>query len=211
MRVPILLVLLLTLSVLMTVDLSAQAQGAMKDARDGKIYATISYEVTEGGKKYPLTWMAENLNYQTSESYCLQDSLANCEKYGRLYTWFAAQKACPEGWHLPTDEEWYLLAGLYGGVAEAGRHLKSEKTEWVRGKHSGESGFNGLPGGARDPMEGAYFKYGTTAFFWSATEVGDKPEEAYDWSFVSWSEELRHWEGGKFIGNSCRCVKDRVE
>jgi len=49
------------------------------------------------------------------DSYCYDGKVENCKTYGRLYTWEAAQRACPEGWHLPSDEEWYHLAFHFGG------------------------------------------------------------------------------------------------
>jgi len=47
----------------------------------------------------------------------------NDKTYGVLYTWYAAQTACPAGWHLPTEEEWEQQAqyisdkkGPYGKI-----------------------------------------------------------------------------------------------
>ena len=31
---------------------------------------------------------------------------------GRVYSWNAAQNACPEGWHLPSEEELKSMAGM---------------------------------------------------------------------------------------------------
>ena len=51
-------------------------------------------------------WMAENLYYRTSRgSWCYGNQNANCEKYGRLYTWETAKRVCLAGWHLPSDRE----------------------------------------------------------------------------------------------------------
>ena len=184
--------------------LFAQTEGTFTDSRDGNIYKTITYSINKKGENYKITWMAENLNFISSNSSCVNDSISNCSEYGRLYTWFEAKKVCPEGWRLPSDKDWNTLADLYGGLDKAGKHLKT------KGKNKGtnKSLFNGLLGGARDP-NGVYFKFNTAGFFWSSTESKNSPDEASDWSFASWSDKLRHWEGGKLIGNSCRCVKDQ--
>jgi len=57
---------------------------------------------------YSETWMLENLNFDNTkddESRCFMDASANCEKYGRLYTWYAANAYCPTGWHLPQESD----------------------------------------------------------------------------------------------------------
>lgn len=69
----------------------------MTDNRDGK-----SYKLQNVGGKL---WMAQDLNHEMSNSMCFDKSNANCEKYGRLYTFGAAQKACPTGWKLPNRNE----------------------------------------------------------------------------------------------------------
>ena len=69
----------------------------MKDKRDNKTYQLKSV----GGK----LWMAQDLNYETSNSKCFNDENSNCDKYGRLYNYSAATRACPQGWKLPSREE----------------------------------------------------------------------------------------------------------
>jgi uncharacterized protein (TIGR02145 family) len=59
-------------------------------------------------------WLTENLNLDIAESYCFGDRDANCRRYGRLYTWQAAQRACRllgDQWRLPADDDWRELGG----------------------------------------------------------------------------------------------------
>ena len=61
-------------------------------------------------------WKAKNLNDASKGGKCYDDKPENCEKYGRLYTWEEAMKACPSGWHLPSNEEWEALVSSAGGM-----------------------------------------------------------------------------------------------
>jgi uncharacterized protein (TIGR02145 family) len=141
---------------------------SMKDSRDGKTYKTVKI-----GKQ---VWMAENMNYETAGSYCYDDDPANCEKYGRLYTWPAALNACPEGWRLPTYADFETLMSNVGGSDVAGKMLKS-RTGWedYKGKSGNgidKYGFNVLPAGIRISY-GRFGLAGDEADFWSATETGE--------------------------------------
>jgi len=71
------------------------------DPRDGKVYYTTSV----GGN----VWMRNNLGYSGSgESF--KSSTAMDFLFGRFYTWNEACKACPDGWHLPSEADWTALA-----------------------------------------------------------------------------------------------------
>lgn len=145
--------------------------GEMKDPRDGQTYKTVKIGDQE--------WMAENLNYQTENSYCYENDPANCEKYGRLYTWEAALNACPEGWHLPTEEEFETLESNVGENETAGTMLKST-TGWEEsGNGIDMYGFNVLPAGYSLSGGGSFRNAGKVAFFWSATETEYDEGDAY--------------------------------
>jgi len=140
-------------------------------------------------------WMAENLNIETGNSVCYENKENNCKKYGRLYNWKTAMKACPGGWHLPTDKEWKKLIAFSGGEKKAGKKLK-EKT-----------GFSALFGGGFNSSDAGGF-YGANNFgnWWSASK-GDY--EAY---FVSISNDSDDVSGDYGDMNedfhSIRCLQD---
>ena len=102
--------------------------------------------------------MAENLNYKTTKRCCYNNNAVNCEKYGRLYNWDAALKACPLGWHLPSDVEWKTLE-MYLGMSQSMSHDKGYRgtyegkqmkftSGWAdNGNGTNSSGFDALPGG----------------------------------------------------------------
>ena len=116
----------------------------MKDNRDDKVYKIQSI----AGKM----WMAENLNYETSNSFCsLEGGEDHCAKYGRYYTYSAAMHACPSGWRLPTadevtaldaavEHEWWSIGGRFiladGALTEFG-HDGAQGYIWIQ-----ESGNN---------------------------------------------------------------------
>jgi len=137
-----------------------QISGTFTDSRNGQTYRTVKI-----GNR---TWMAENLNFQTENSWCYDNNSANCSKYGRLYTWDAAMKACPSGWRLPSDNDWTALTNAVG--SNAGTKLKSQ-TGWNdNGNGTDDFGFSALPGGSRS-TDGSFDGVGSYGHWWSATEA----------------------------------------
>ena len=135
--------------------------GELTDSRDGQTYKTV----TIGDQ----VWMAKNLNYETSASYCYNDDASNCVKYGRLYTWTAATMACPSGWHLPSTTEWEALFNAVGGASTAGAKFKSTSGWFDNGNGTDSFGFSAFPAG-RGGINGLYSNEDNYASFWSSTE-----------------------------------------
>jgi uncharacterized protein (TIGR02145 family) len=140
---------------------SASAQAGFTDPRDGKFYRTVKI----GGQ----VWMAENLNYAAEGSKWYNNDEANGTKYGRLYDWETAKKACPAGWHLPSDAEWQTLVDFVGGKYIAGKKLKSTSGWNMDGNGTDEYGFSALPGGS-GYSDGYFDIAGYNGSWWSATE-----------------------------------------
>ncbi len=172
---------------------------------DGNVYKTIVIGEQE--------WMAENLKvsrYRNGEklftglstvdsgSYSVYtyrtvdgiDSEAEMvAAYGSLYNWYAVKDPrglCPVGWHIPTDDDWFILESHLGGPDAAGAKMKSiriepdpqprwESPSWEEPFFgTNESGFSGLPAGTRI-SDGPYYSIGYNGLWWSSTktEVSD--------------------------------------
>jgi uncharacterized protein (TIGR02145 family) len=155
-------------------------------------------------------WMTDNLSVPVDQSYCHGDAEANCQRYGRLYTWDAARRGCQslgDGWRLPTDDEWRQLAKHYGGIYEddADRNGKEAYTALQTG---GRSGFNALLGGNRETEKAEYARLEAHGFYWTASEV--TPTTAILYNFGKGRPALYRQGGGtnKQMAVSARCVKD---
>ena len=150
------------------------------------------------------TWMAENLNYETNNSWCYDNKKANCETFGRLYDWNAAMKACPHGWHMPSDDEWKVLIEYFGGWKIAGKKLKS-KSGWKKsGNGNNESGFSSLPGGNYNGS--SFYTMDSYGYWWSSTQTSS----TYAWirnMFVSHGSVYRN-DYSKTYCFSVRCLRD---
>lgn len=171
----------------------------MYDSRDGK-----TYKIVRIGTQ---TWMAENLNYNTSDSWCYDNSSSNCDKYGRLYTWQAARSACPPGWHLPSDAEWTQLVNYLGGEDVAGGKLKS--TSLWNSPNTGatnSSGFSAFPGGYRT-TNGTFRQIGNYGYWWTSAEYSSNAW--YRSMYYDYGEVGRDYSYyPQSYGFSVRCVRD---
>jgi len=185
------------IAAMFAVGVFAQTTRTFKDSRDGKTYKTV--------KIGSQTWFAENLNFAAEGSKCYEDNAGNCEKYGRLYNWATALKACPAGFHLPSDDEWTALVNYVGGKEKAGTKLKS-KAGWdgnVNGTN--DFGWSALPGG-HGRSDGSFDMAGSFSYWWSATE----DDATYAWyrSMFYREDNVDKRYDPKIRLFSVRCVQD---
>ncbi|NCD10279.1 MAG: hypothetical protein EOL98_12820, partial [Negativicutes bacterium] len=201
---------------------------------DGNIYSTVkigkqcwmqeNLKVTHypNGNAIPYItgnddWVALEAN-NIDDAYCYHENNTNSE-YGAFYTYAAAigdnwkrdnahgQGICPDGWHLPTDEEWIELVDYLGGPDIAGGKMKEEGTTHWNNRNTGatnESGFTALPGGYRYGSNGLFYNAGQSGYWWSATKGN---------SYYAWSRSLRYYDADSYrsyydksVGFSVRCV-----
>jgi uncharacterized protein (TIGR02145 family) len=133
---------LLSISLVMLKQISAQQYGTFKDTRDGRVYKTVKI-----GNQI---WIAENLNTdkfkngeqipeaQTAEEWAnaanskkaawchYENSLANGMKFGKLYNGYVLDDVrgiAPSGWHIPTKEDLDKLVAFLG--KDVGKKMKS--------------------------------------------------------------------------------------
>jgi uncharacterized protein (TIGR02145 family) len=153
------------------------------------------------------TWMAENLNYIISNSWCYNDSL-RCRAYGRLYTWEAATKACPLGWHLPSDAEFTVLTDYVGGLAKAAGKLKAI-IAWTNPNTSATDsvGFRALPAGKRNP-DGTFGYIRDGGAWWTSTEDEDG-DSAWLRGMNYNTENVIRGTNFKNVSFSVRCVMNK--
>lgn len=195
-------------------------------------------KVTHYADGTPITYIGETGAWRNkardAKAYCWYENLTeNRDVYGALYTWAAAlngtapsdapypiclQGVCPDGWHLPTDQNWKELEMHLGmsfqeanekqwrGTDEGEQLKENGNTHWAGSSgEANESGFTALPGGERDGY-GHFTELGTWGHFWSST-LHLNPS--------IWTRKLYYGNAGvyrssQFMQNgfSVRCVRD---
>ena len=214
--------------------------GRFTDFRDGKTYSTVKI-----GNQ---VWMAENLAYlpwvsppkpgSDSEPYyyvlgyegtSVQEAKATAhfKTYGVLYNWTAAIEAIPDGWHLPSDEEWKELE-MFLGMSQSdadyigfrgtneGSKLAGNANLWpedslVNDDAFGLSGFMALPGGYRlynNAIPLNFLGYGYECKWWSSTEIFGDTTSAWVRELMSNYSNIYRLTENKDLGYSIRCVMD---
>ena len=176
----------------MSVDVN---QYIVIDLRDSRQYKTVRI-----GNQL---WMAQNLNFETETgSWCHSNLDLNCDIYGKLYTWYAAQSACPAGWRLPNTTDWDQLIAHVG--SDPGDQLRAD-FGWNAG-HNGNnsSGFTALPGCYRSAY-GSFSALGSYAYFWESDENSATSAWSRLFSYNRSDIERNYLDKGNAF--SVRCIK----
>jgi len=177
-----------------------QEAGSLTDPRDGRVYKTVKID--------DQVWMAENLAFKTESGCSVYEDVKDYQKtHGYLYTWEAATKACPDGWRLPSMQDWWYLSNFLGGDEQSGGKLKQTGTTSWESPNAGatnSSGFTALASGRSEDK--ALEHLGKTAFFW--TNVDD--DDATSWCGALYHDraDLALYPVEKLNGFSVRCIKN---
>jgi uncharacterized protein (TIGR02145 family) len=190
---------------------------------DGNVYSTVeigdqiwtveNLKTTTYNDGTPIEFVENDTVWgnNTLGAFCWYDNneAVYANTYGALYNWYAVNTGnlCPDGWHVPTDDEWTELIEYLGGIEVAAGKMKEMDTINWNSPNEGASnlsGFTALPGGYRSANHFAYM--GRQGIFWSSTE-GDE--------YVAWNQELGYNRErintvitDKHVGYSVRCVKN---
>ncbi len=190
----------------------ASAKGVYTDARDGNEYQWVRYGNLE--------WMAQNFRYDLGDEdnctvYTGDAKTLDPKVYGRLYTYQGAVDACPDGWRLPTDEDWQNLEKVMGMSASEA----NQKDVW-RGNvakrflslYGTVTDFNALLAGWYFPhtnmgLLGCRY-YGVYAAFWTSTKDKSEANGYFYRKFYYGSDGIFRSSTAPEMGFSVRYVRD---
>lgn len=193
----------------------SDAISSFTDDRDGKSYNFVTIN--------GLDWFARNLAYKGGFPALGTELLRNI--FGTFYTWDEALAACPQGWRLPSSDDWKSLAvGLGDSPADsrssfkniAGALMTDATLNGVRMwefstavRISGESGFAALPTGyANVDGDAVIFNdYLSYSVFWTSDSFDE--EQAYYRYLYAASPDVSIGLGYKSaFAAPVRCVRD---
>lgn len=143
-------------------------------------------------------WMTKNLSVDYPKFYdnkIINEDLSQIPHFGFLYTPPFIYAACPEGWKIPSKQDWNELF----------TNFKEEEVfeELVLG---GNSGLNLVFGGMITRGSSNFQKFG---YYWSSTAISDQTSDS-QW-FISLDRAQRKKLQGYGPGTnyySVRCIKD---
>ena len=126
---------------------------SLKDLRDNHVYSVAQV----GG----LYWMMDDLAYEYynderyGSTFCPRSRSSACETIGFLYPGGHLDNACPDGWRLPSTEEW---RSFYSSTEFRSRSYNSD---FYKGVYGGDGGLS---------------NDGNSAFFWVYDTLDNKQQ-----------------------------------
>lgn len=207
--------------------------GTLYDDRDGKTYKTIKIGEQEWMAEN-LNFKVDVINKTSYRSFCESDSVL-CSRYGRLYTWTAAidsislytqysiqcgtgkkcspsdtlkiKGVCPNGWHLPNQNEWEKLIGFVG-VSDAGKILKGF-LYWEKWPGEDSYGFNVLPSGI--VTNATIYHRGAKTSLWTSTDYDNFSAQCAQFNYSEVRKDavmLQSMSKSAVAALPVRCLKD---
>ena len=165
-----------------------------------------------------ITWMT-----LTGHGYAwYRNNAANKEKHGALYNWFtvATGNLCPQGWHVPTNEEFHALekqigipadsVGFWGWRGNGSATKLKDSVGWLTGAGNNSSGFSATGSGYRAWSDSQFRGLNEIAYYWTATDdaINNKPDVAWYRRIDGARNFVYKATTGKEGGKSIRCVKN---
>ena len=167
----------------------------------------------------PIEHVTDHQQWQqrTTGAYAYYDNdPTHGEVFGVLYNGYAAEDErglCPQGFHIPSNDEWAVLFSELGGPAIAGAAMKETGiTHWADPNvgATNASGFSGRGGGSRVVIPGGtsitFTWLYTNSSYWSADEMSSTRK--YCQWLHSKTRDVFQADWNKWSGFSIRCVGD---
>jgi uncharacterized protein (TIGR02145 family) len=210
---------------------------------EGNVYNTIiigeqtwmkeNLKVTKFNDGNAINLVTDNVAWSKYEApaYCwYNNDSTNKDIYGALYNRLTiSEKVCPDGWHVPSDNNWFKLE-MYlgvGGVDVTFAWLESAPYSWIGVEEGGKlkenshywnnpnksatntSGFSGRPGGVRG-IDGKFGYLGHSGVWWTASDkmVTLRLVHLYRLLQFDHSDIWRSYSDRNSFGLSIRCLKD---
>ena len=140
------------------------------------------------------------------------NNASNVDTYGRLYSWYAVDDArglCPNGWHVPTDEEWTDLEvyiSSQGFVGNEGASLRTT-SGWTLLNGTDDFGFSALPGGQRLSSNAQFGDLGFVTIWWSSS-INNNAIQSRNRVLHPGGPQIFRFSSYHQSGHSVRCLMD---